>query len=154
MGLFNRAKVGVVPATEPIRPQSVLLALDGSGQDAFGIAIADQYQRQYNCQLAVVDARESAIKDALADSVAQQLRASVARPADDESFQQILAAVESTQCDLLITPSPYGRDLEVIGPDSAGTVIDVLLARSPVPVLVVRQPCEPQGELFQSVKWC
>jgi hypothetical protein len=31
-------------------------------------------------------------------------------------------------------------------------VIDVLLARSPVPVLVVRQPYEPQGEMFRRVR--
>jgi hypothetical protein len=99
----------------------------------------------------VVDGREFLESNELADRVADSIGADPAPKAPGESFAQILAAIEQSGCDLLITPCPYGRDLDVVGPDSAGTVIDVLLARSPVPILVVRKPCEPPGGLFRQV---
>lgn len=151
MDLFSRAQVGSVAPIDPRRPRKVLLALDGSSQDPFGIAIAKQFRERFGCEVAVVDAREGDVSNDLAAQVAQSLDASTEPKTWDDSFSQILAAVEHSGCDLLITPCPYGRDLEAVGPDSAGTVIDVLLARSPVPVLVVRRPYEPQGQLFRQV---
>jgi hypothetical protein len=91
------------------------------------------------------------VPDDLAAQVAQSLGGRAEPKTSDDNFAQILAAMEHSKCDLLITPCPYGRDLEAVGPDSAGTVIDVLLARSPVPVLVVRKPYEPQGDLFRQI---
>jgi hypothetical protein len=151
MDLFSRARVGSVAAVEPRRPEKVLLALDGSSQDSFGIAIAGQLGERFGCELAVVDAREGDVPDDLAPQVAQSLGGQAEPKTSDDNFAQILAAVEHSKCDLLIAPCPYGRDLETVGPDSAGTVIDVLLARSPVPILVTRKPYEPQGDLFHQV---
>jgi hypothetical protein len=151
MDLFSRARVGAVTPVEPIRPERVLLALDGSSQDAFGIAIAGQFRERFGCALAVVDAREGDVTGELVTQSARSLDAAAEPKTEGDSFTQILTAVDNSKCDLLITPCPYGRDLEAVGPDSAGTVIDVLLARSPVPVLVVRKPFEPQGELFHQV---
>ena len=148
MDLFSRARVGAVTPVEPIRPERVLLALDGSSQDTFGIAIASQFRERFGCTLAVVDAREVDTTDELSAKTALSLGAEAEPKTEGDSFTQILAAVDSSKCDLLVTPCPYGRDLEAVGPDSAGTVIDVLLARSPVPVLVVRKPYEPEGPLF------
>lgn len=146
--LFSRARVGTVAAIKPRRPEKVLLALDGSSQDAFGIAVAGHFRHRCGCEVAVVDAREGEVADELAAEVAESLNADMVPKGEYESFAQILAAIEHSQCDLLIAPCPYGRDLDAIGPDSAGTVIDVLLARSPVPVLVIRKPFEPQDDLF------
>ncbi len=151
MNLFSRARVGTVTPVEPRQPEAVLLALDGSSQDSFGIAIARQFRERFRCQLAVVDAREGDVSDDLVVEVAQALGGQPEPKLASESFNQILTATEHSKCDLLIAPCPYGRDLEAVGPDSAGTVIDVLLARSPVPVLVVRKPFEPQGDLFQQI---
>ena len=151
MDLFNRARVGSVAAVDPRRPDSLLLALDGSSQDPFGIAVARRFRERFDCQLAVVDAREGDASDDLAATVAGSLGGRAEPKTSDDSFTQILAAVETSKCDLLITPCPYGRDLDAVGPDSAGTVIDVLLARSPVPILVVRRPYDPQGDLFRQV---
>jgi hypothetical protein len=151
MDLFNRARVGTVAAVEVHRPKTVLLALDGSTQDSFGVAVARQLRERFGCRLAVVDAREGEVPEDLAVGVAQSLEGQAEPKGMDDSFNQILNAVGSSNCDLLITPCPYGRDLEVVGPDSAGTVIDVLLARSPVPILVVRKPYEAQGDLFHQV---
>ena len=151
MDLFSRARVGAVAAVEAIRPQKVLLTLDGSAQDDFGMAIVGQFRERFGCASAVVDAREGDADQGLALKAAGILDGVAEPKTQGDSFVQILAAVESSKCDLLIAPCPYGRDLEAVGPDSAGTVIDVLLARSPVPVLVVRKPYEPQTELFRQV---
>jgi hypothetical protein len=151
MDLFSRARVGSVAAVVPRRPKTVLLALDGSSQDPFGIAIAGQFRKRFGCELAVVDAREGDVPDDLAAQVAESFCGGAEPKTPDDNFAQILAAVEHSKCDFLIAPCPYGRDLETVGPDSAGTVIDVLLARSPVPVLVIRKPYEPQGDLFRQV---
>ena len=149
--MFSRARVGAVAAVDPRRPKTVLLALDGSSQDPFGIAVAKQFRDRFGCALVAVDAREGDVPDDLAAQVAETLGARAEPKGAGDSFAQILTAVEHSACDLLITPCPYGRDLEAVGPDSAGTVIDVLLARSPVPVLVVRKQYEPQGDLFRQV---
>jgi hypothetical protein len=151
MDLFSRARVGTVAAVEPRRPKTVLLALDGSTQDPFGIAIAGQFRERFGCELSVVDAREGDVAEDLAAQVAQLLDGRAEPKTSDDSFTQILNATDNSNCDLLIAPCPYGRDLQAVGPDSAGTVIDVLLARSPVPVLVVRKPYEPQEDLFHQI---
>ncbi len=151
MDLFSRARVGTVQAVESRRPKTVLLALDGSSQDPFGIAIAGQFRERFGCSLVVVDAREGDAAGDLAAPVVQSLGGRAEPKMSGDSFTQILNATDNSNCDLLITPCPYGRDLEAVGPDSAGTVIDVLLARSPVPVLVVRKPYEPEEDLFHQV---
>jgi len=151
MSLFDRARVSDVAPIGPRRPGTVLLALDGSSQDSLGMVIAGQFRERFDCAVAVVDAREDVPSDELADRVAASLSGVVVPDSAGDSFEQILAAVDHSKCDLLVTPCPFGRDLESVGPDSVGTVTDVLLARSPVPVLIVRRPYEPKGELFRQV---
>jgi hypothetical protein len=151
MDLFSRARVGSVAPIDPRRPETVLVALDGSTQDGLSIAIAGNLRERFGCAVAVVDAREGDPPDELAAQVARSLGGRAVPKTPDDSFAQILSAVDQSKCNLLITPCPYGRDLESVGPDSAGTVIDVLLARSPVPLIVVRKPYEPQGEMFRRV---
>ena len=151
MNLFNRARVSAAAALSPRRPRKVLLALDGSSQDPSGVVILEQFHKRFDCELVVVDARETVQSDRLAQEIASSLGAVAAPKTPGDSFEQILAAVDHSKCDLLVTPSPYGRDLESVGPSSVGTVIDVLLARSPTPILVIRKPHEPRGELFRKV---
>jgi len=151
MGMFSRAKVSSVAPVDPRRPGHVLLALDGSSQDPLGTAIARQFQERFDSAVSVVDARENVPSNEFAARIASSMDANALPKTAGDSFEQILTAVGESQCDLLITPCPYGRDLETVGPNSAGTVIDVLLARSPVPILVVRKPYEPQGDLFRRV---
>jgi hypothetical protein len=152
MDLFSRARVGTVAPIDPRRPSAVLLALDGTSQDGLGIAIARQFRERFECTVALVDAREAGATDELTGPTAEALGGQVQPKTAGDSFEQILAAVDDSKCELLITPCPYGRDLESVGPDSAGTVTDVLLARSPVPVLVVRQPYEPPAKMFRRVR--
>ena len=152
IGLFKRAKVRAVAPVDPRRPRHVLLALDGSSQDALGAAIARRFRDRFECAVSVVDARENVRSNELAARTALALQTQALPKAAGDNFAQILAAVDQSQCDLLIAPCPYGRDLETVGPNSAGTVIDVLLARSPVPILVVRRPYDPPDPLFRHVQ--
>ena len=151
MSLFSRAKVSTVAPVDPRRPTHVLLALDGSSQDSQGSAIARQFRERFDCEVAVVDARENVPSNELAARIASSMEAHALAKTTGDSFEQVLAAVDESKCDLLITPCPYSRELDAVGPDSTGTVIDVLLARSPVPILVVRKPYEPKGDLFRQV---
>lgn len=165
--LFERARVGEVAPIEPRRPQRLLLALDGSAQDLPSLALASGLGERFGCTTVLVDARElpGAGREetdeqgvAAADLARQWSTVLEAAPVEalpkpsGDSFQQILDSMDQARPDLLIVPSPFGRDLEAVGPDSTGTVIDVLLARSPVPLLVVRQPFTPQGPLFGQVQ--
>lgn len=149
--MFQRSKVGEVPAIEPLRPKKLLLALDGSSQDETSIELARQLCQRFEPSLDVVDAREQIGENSLAEKTAAVLDArALAKPAG-ESFDQILGAIASSECDLAIVPCPFGRDLETVGTDSTGTVIDVLLARSPVPLLIVRQPYPQEETPFEKV---
>ena len=128
------------PRSCPSPPASVLVVLDGSGQDACSVPLAAHLKARFGCELAVADARET---DAAADAcerAAADLSAAPMPRTEGESYEQILAAVDRSGCDLLITPCPFGREPESVGPHSAGLTTDMLLARCPVPMLVVRQP--------------
>lgn len=159
MKMFQRAQVGEVAAIGPHKPKKLLLVLDGSSQDELGVKFAQGLAGRFECPLCVVDAREARqtegepaveVEDRAVD-VAASLSAEAVEKTEGESFEQVLAAVEQTGCDLVIVPCPFGRDLEKVGPDSTGTVIDVLLARCHVPILVVRKVFEPVGELYAEV---
>jgi hypothetical protein len=151
MRLFERAHVGEVSAVEPRQPARVLLALDGSDQDALGVALSRGLRERFGCAVSVMDARERRDSADLASQAARAIGGEWLPPRTGESFEQILAAAAETRSDLVVVPSPFGRDLESVGPDSTGTVVDVLLARMPAPLMVVRRPYVPAGELFANV---
>jgi hypothetical protein len=141
MKMFERAKVGKVPALEPTPLSTVLLCLDGSDQDAASIAAGRHLAEQFSgCRILILDAREAS-----ATSSESQTAASI--PGDwtrvsataDAAYDKILATIAAEQPDMIVVPCPFGRDFESVGVDSAGTVIDVLLNRSPVPMLVIRR---------------
>ncbi|MBW3598054.1 MAG: universal stress protein [Planctomycetes bacterium] len=152
MRLFQRSQVGEAAPLAPLQPKRVLVAADGSSQDATSIAVADRLRKRFGCELAVLDARDSAAGDDLTNKLTAGLQdvEQLTKPSG-ESFEQILSAAESWKCDLLILPCPYGRDFEKVGADSAGTVLDVLLARSPIPLIAIRRPFEPEAAPFQRV---
>ena len=149
MELFERAQVGEVAAIEPRQPTRVLLVVDGSSQDPLSLNFARYFREQFQAELSVLDARETATTDELAQRTGGALTARVLSKRSGNSFDQILEAIAESQCDLVVVPCPFGRDLETVGPDSAGTVIDVLLSRSSVPLLVIREPYT--GAVFDRV---
>lgn len=151
MRRFQRSQVGEVAAVEPRHPTRVLLALDGSAQDRSGMALMIYLTGRFGCEAAVVDAREGGTDDDLSDAAADAVGAAALPRTGGDAFEQILRAVDASEADLLIVPSPFGRDLDRVGPDSTGTVIDVLVARSKAAMLVVRRPFDPEGRVFEKV---
>ncbi len=151
MDMFRRVQVGEVGAIEPRRPQRVLLALDGSSQDGTSTAIAAGLVERYDC--AVVLLAACAESEAVVGRAAGYFVDGTATMAvgPDDPFEPILSAVEKEKSDLVIAPCPFGREFEKIGPDSAGTIIDVLLARLHVPLLAVREPHEIARPMFRCV---
>ena len=142
VGLFERARVGDAAPVEPITPARVLAVLDGSTQDACTLGLTARLKARFGAAVLVADARTTDAGAGPGETVAAGLGGTALPRTGGESHDQILAAVEASGCDLVIVPCPFGRDLENVGPDSAGTVIDVLLARCPVPLLIVREPFE------------
>lgn len=149
--MFQRAQVGEVAPVSPQRPRAVLLVLDGTSQDELAICFARHFLKWAECRVSVVDARENVDSNELAERSAESLGATALAKNSGDSFQQILDAVGAAKCDLIVVPCPYGRELETVGADSTGTVIDVLLSRSPTPLLIVRKPYVPDGEVFDQV---
>lgn len=149
--MFERSKVGKVATVEPRRPSRLLLVLDASLQDETSIGLAKGLGKRFRCPLEVIDAREHIGDNSLAERIAGSLDAHPIEKQSGDSYEQILSAIDSSGCDLVIVPCPYGRDLEKVGSDSTGTVIDVLLARSSVPLLIVRRPYPLEKVPFENV---
>jgi hypothetical protein len=151
MKMFERVQLGEVAPLEPRRPERMLLALDGSSQDATSIAIAAKLRERFSAEVSVLAACTDA-RQVAAGAVEKLGSGQIVTSAGEQgSFEQILAAIETSNSELVLMPCPFGRDFEQIGPDSAGTVVDVLIARSPVPLLVIREPHEVDGTPFQHV---
>lgn len=147
MDLFKRADVGDTASIQPLRPQRVLVALDGSTQDYATALLARQLTERLGCQTGYVFVPNTnstgGISSDIADDAAEQLKAISASPVTVDAgsnYGQILQAAESFETDLLIVPCPFGRDFLALGEDSTGTVIDVLTARATVPFIAVRRP--------------
>lgn len=151
MNMFERAKVGEVAPFVPARVERLLLGLDHSSQDAMGQTVAKGLMERFQCHLDIVDGTENVAGDDRAPSAAKALGCHALAKCSGENFEQLLAAIDTSKCELLIVPSPFQRELEKVGMDSTGTVIDVLLSRSPVPLLVVRQAYELEAQPFAHV---
>ena len=149
MKMFERVRLGEVAPIEPRRPGRILLTLDGSSQDATSIAIATALRERFSAEISVLAPCRDAQRGA-AGAVEKLGSGQIVTSAGErDSFEQILAAMETSNSELVLMPCPFGRDFEQIGADSAGTVVDVLVARSPVPLLVVREPHEIEEVPFR-----
>ncbi len=154
MRMFERSKVGPAATIATVRPSRVMLVLDGSPQDETSVDAASYLREQFNTETLILDARDK--NDGENVDLAVERSASVpgSRPIkrkQGDSYDAILAALQEHAVDLLIVPCPYGRSFEHLGADSAGTVIDVLLARCATPILVVRRQDQRLGECVKYV---
>lgn len=148
MRLFQKSQVGDASALVPIKPSRVLLVLDGSDQDAASIESVAFLRETFNVETLILDARESSgettenestVSD-LAPAASEQIIGS--RPLSStsgESYEMVLATLDQHAVDLVVLPCPFGRSFLNVGVDSAGTVIDVMLARCDRPMLVIRR---------------
>ncbi len=156
---FEEALIGRVELTVP-RVETVLLALDRSEQDELVIALGGLLSQRLSASLVVTGGFPEDIADATEEyisEVKQRLRnvgveARALWPTGEESYDKILTTIDDAEADLLILPAPYFRDLESLGEESVGTNLDVILARSPVPVLVVRDPKPRPEEVLGQVR--
>ena len=141
MRMFEKSKVGSAATIVTIKPTRVLAVLDGSPQDETTVDAATYLQGRFQTQTYVLDARdELEPNDPTAEGRSAEIPGSeVAQAEGDDSYDRILAAVETLKIDLVIIPCPFGRSFEEVGTDSAGTVIDVLLSRCPSAMLVIRR---------------
>lgn len=144
MRMFEKSKVGNADSLRMIEPSRVLLVLDGSNQDVTGRQAAQYLRERFNTETLVLDAQtvEAGTETTATIAVEAAAEISGARPlqrSEDEPYEKILAACQQHQFDLVILPCPFGRSFDDVGTDSAGTVIDVLLSRCPVPMLVIRR---------------
>lgn len=146
MDLFQRADVGQVHSLDPLRPQRVLLALDGSLQDPAVVSLGRQLQENCGCKIVywhVARDGQAALSEDVSRRLSEIKAVAVVEndlPDDAADYDRILAAVASSDAALLIAPCPFGRDFESIGGDSTGTVVDVLTSRCPVPFIAIRRP--------------
>ena len=151
MRMFEKSKVGDAPALQPIKPARVLLVLDGSSQDKASVAAAGFLRQTFNVETLVLDARQSADGDVTTAVIEAVSGARPIQRGEGESYEMILAALQTHAVDLVIVPCPFGRDFDKVGTDSAGTVIDVMLSRCPCPMLVIRREDQTLAECVGKV---
>ncbi len=144
---FEEALLGKVDLQVP-EVDTILLALDMSSQDSLVLALGRVLSQRLSASLVLTGGFPDELADEAESYVAAKkqklqregVQASALWPTGEESFDKILGTIEEARADLLILPAPYFRDLESLGEESVGTNLDVILARSSIPVLVVRDP--------------
>lgn len=154
MRLFERAHVGSAAPIPPIRPARILLVLDGSEQDLTSIRSADYLRERHNTETLILDAREANSRQGvgLAEEVVGKIGNSRALDRiEGDAFDAILHSLKQHQVHLVILPCPFGRSFKTVGQDSAGTVIDVMLSRCPVPLLITRRDDQTLAECAKRV---
>jgi nucleotide-binding universal stress UspA family protein len=144
---FEEALLEKVDLEEPAL-RTLLLALDRSNQDELTLALGSQLARRHSAEIVVTGGFPDAIREEAERYLekaqgllsGEGVKARAVWISGGECFEKILRAVSEVDADLVILPSPYFRELESLGEDSIGTNLEVLLSRSPVPLLVVREP--------------
>lgn len=158
VGAFEAALIEKAIAIETPDVRAILLAVDRSNQDPTAIAIAGEVAGRCRAAVYVIYAPEgarSAEDERYCETVAAELRAppwkldahakcvNAPLPA-----QQILGAAQEVKADLVVLPAPYLRDLGLIGDQSLGSPVDMLMVELAAPLLIVRQPLAEPSECF------
>ncbi len=146
---FESALAAREPDITELPLKRLLLALDGSNQDATALALTIHLARRTDATVLPLCAWETTAAeraDYLAARFTELRQAGVAvaevgsgadcRP----PHAQILDACAAAQCDLLVIPAPFREDFAALGHESVGSQLDILLCRAPGPLLVVREP--------------
>ncbi len=119
MGLFEAALRPDEVTVEMPRIETVLVAVDGSNQTA----------------------TTQALGEAAADILGAKIL-SMDTPPDDEdareTVQKILGEVERHDAGLLVVDAPFGEDIGALEMQSLGSVVDILLEESTLPLLIAR----------------
>ncbi len=142
MDLFQRADVGEVKLLSPCRPDRILVGLDGSSQDLAAVKFAQQLKQRLGCRVAWLwlPTNDAAAPANDVSAILSDIAADATQADGEENYDQVLAAAAKVSAELIVIPCPFGRDFESLGEDSTGTVIDILAARSEVPLVAIRRP--------------
>ena len=140
--------------------ERVLVAIDQSNQDRTTEDMALAVARRHNTSLDVVYAYEGDT-EAGAEAYLRQRVARLRETGIDvnafprlpgkRSYDQILAAQKSRDCNLILVDAPYLDDFEDLGTVSIGANLDMLLHRFKVPLLIVREPEDQPNEEFRTI---
>ncbi|MFN7131072.1 MAG: universal stress protein [Myxococcales bacterium] len=158
MGAFESALVKKQVQIRLPELKRVLVAIDRSNQERTAVRLAAGLAKRLDARIGVIYANEQAGERELsyAKMIAGELCAAPLK-CESEAIQtsgplpshQILAAQERFKADLIIAPAPYLRDVGLLGDESLGSVADMLMAETPVPLLFVRHPVDDVEALFQ-----
>ncbi|GJL72461.1 MAG: hypothetical protein NMNS01_16600 [Nitrosomonas sp.] len=141
--------------------ERVLLAVDQSNQGRTSERFASVFARTNKARILLIYAyegvRNSECEKYLAARAQALTEADIELEPLDEpirtehglrSFEQILQTAETKECDLIVVPAPYLDDYVKLGCESVGVNLDILMSRSNVPLLVVRDPkIDPEESL-------
>lgn len=161
LGAFEGAISGKKIEVKRVGAKRVLLAVDGSNQDPTAIALTQAIARAQGAKVYVVRGSDGELEPEAREQparVAAELRAAPG-PVEAEAVsvnapgpaQQILSAAERCQAELIVAPAPYLRDVGLLGDESLSSPIDLLLAESSTPVLLVRHPVEVPEACFRRI---
>jgi len=124
LGAFEAAMHAKVTIPTPA-PLVVLLALDGSDQDATGRAMAAHVVGRTGARLIEIS--------------------------DAPSGRDVALRAKEEKADLVVIDAPFREDFAKDAHGSLGSGIDILLAEVKVPVLLVRAPQEHPENCFEDV---
>lgn len=136
----------------------VLVALDGTTQDDTCVAIAVDLARRLQARLVVTAGMKGELEDELrtrVNRVVQVLTSGESHIQIEAAFgagatpaRQILALAAKERAGLIVVSAPYLYEYEGFGDESLSGPIDCLLAESPVPLLLIREPIEDGDVCF------
>jgi len=118
MAQFEAARITAPVELQPQPVGKVVAAHDGTDQDATVDALAKTMAARAGCELVAHPAKDG----------------------DGDPLPGLLAA--AGKGDVLVVPSPLGRDYQTEGQISLSTTVDVLLAKSEAAICVARAPIE------------
>jgi len=123
MAQFEAARITAPVDLQPRPVKSVVAVHDGTDQDATVDALAQVMAERAGC--------ESRVIAPLADG-------------NSDALPALLAAAGAG--DILVVPSPFGRDYQAEGQISLSTTVDVLLAKSEAAICIARAEIEDPSE--------
>lgn len=159
LGAFEGALSGNKIDITHVSAKRILLALDGSNQDTTATQLTRAFARAQGAKVYVMRGSDAELGPEDRDQptrVAAELKAAPG-PVEAEALtvsapgpgQQILSAALRCQAELIVAPAPYLRDVGLLGDESLSSPIDVLLAESTIPVLLVRHPLPEPAACFE-----
>lgn len=139
------------------KPGKVLVVFDQSNQDEFTARVGAQVCRWYGASALLLLPKPGLDPD----SRRQHLEAMQAKmegitcefaPAqdDEDPADRIVEARKQTGAGFVVMDAPWGEDIGKLGRDSVGSTAERVLARTPLPVLFVREKHEEVIQLFDN----